>query len=881
MSMSDKVFGSYTTSNKKRIMNIVNKTNSYEEKFANITHSNDLVRVKVSYLDKKTNKKYYVVKEMTREELEFFKKTNEFRKRLRNGETPNDIMSEAFALAREATRRKLGMFHYDVQVEAAAAMQDNNISEMKTGEGKSLVQILSAYLNALEATKSIDPSEWKSVHVMTSNDYLAQRDQNDNKSVYSLLGLTSGYAMSQDKTRGNKKMQDKKRQAYDCDIVYGTTKTIAFDYLEDNHVMSNDKKYMRKKPSRAIVDEADDILLDQATRPLILSKSQQKNEDIDLYEWAVRFINGERGYRNKEVTCHIFNHFDRDKSTPFTEDCALYMDDGFVYLSDKLQNEIYGKNGKVTEDGILKEKVIIQCLLAKYYYKESVQYQLIEDKKESEKANKTVMRVVLTDEFTGRLMDKTKYQNGIQEAIEVTNNYYLSKQNNPNKELKYSTQNNIIAKCTYPDFFTIYENGVCGMTGTSDIEEFSDIYGMQTYEVPSRKKNIRIDEEDEVYLTLDAKYKAIVKEILACQKTLQPVLIGTTNVSESDELCSYLKKYKIRYQRLDAVNASNEDDIKKTAGLLGSVTVATNMAGRGIDIKLGKGVKEVGGLYVISTSKNRNRRIDNQLKGRASRQGEPGKTKCFMSLDDNLVKTRYGTFRLEFYKQMHEGEESKITNDKIIKIVKNCQLIEEDYSKQARKQSELRDAKVFTKHKKIIYDLRQRVLDASIKDMMIMMKNITKTYVSSLFESNPSYKMIQAKLGHLIKVSACYSEDKKEFEKNVFNAICKRLKYAPGSDFGKYITTIRTKMLKVIDDYWVSHMDYLNDLWKNCVYYSYSSMDPMELYERESYKLLESMTSYVQNEMITYACIPSMSYGNYVVKEPEVEEENEERLERT
>lgn len=869
MSMSDTIFNLFTNKNRDRIKAVVGKTSKIADKYASITHSQEKIKVR----NKTTNE----VKVMTREEYEFYEKTKEFRRRLRNGETIEEIMPEAFALCREATRRRLGMFHYDVQIEAAAAMQNNCIAEMKTGEGKSLVQILSAYLNALEATKSLNPNEHKSVHIITANEYLAERDHQENSKVFALLGLTSGYAMSQGKTKGDPNLLDKKREAYSCDIVFATAPTIAFDYLEDNHALSDSKRLIRKQPHKAIVDEADDILLDQATKPLILSKSTGTESKIEnIYDWAVRFINGEPGYRKKPVTCKIFDQYDKNKYDPYTEDCALYLDTRFIDM-EYLAKELYGDNPDLTNPEIaddlnMREQAIIKCLLAREYFKEGKQYQVFVDvPATSKEKDTTVMKIMLTDTFTGRSLESTKYQDGFQEAIEATVSYNLeqrSKKENKKYRLNFSKRNRPIAKCTYPDFLSIYKGGVCGMTGTSDEEEFESIYGVQTYEVPSRKPNIRIDEQDELYVTEEAKFKAIIRDILECQKTMQPILIGTTSVEESNRLCKKLEEYGIRFQRLDAVNKDNENGIKETAGLLGSITVATNMAGRGIDIKLGPGAAEAGGLYVIGTSKNKNKRIDNQLRGRAGRQGDPGRTKYFMSLDDELVRIRCGTKKIDGLKQIYQDSEERITNKTVLSIVRHCQETEESKTKQVRRQTEEKEAKVFTQHKRIIYDQRMKILKASDDEIIEIIDNMITDYVESLFDRKLDEPEIEAKLGHLIDVEECFSEDKKIYRENITNKLKERFlqKYSKAIDREKYITATRRKMLKTVDEYWLSHMEQLDRNWTNAVYYSYSQVNPMEIYERQSAEDLQTMTYFIQNEMITYALDPSIVFGQYVIK---------------
>ena len=853
----------------KEVKDILKKTNALETKYKNITHSQSKKKIRIHPGNE--------VRIVTSEEYEFLLVTDELKRRLRKGETINDIMPEALAVCREATKRRLGMFQYDVQIEASIAMHDNSIIEMKTGEGKTLVQILSAYLSALEATSSVDPKEHKQVHIITANEYLAQRDHEENSKVFSLLGLTSGYAMSQGMVKGNPELQDQKRQAYKSDIVFATAPTIAFDYLEDNHAYQDQKRYIKKPLFKAIVDEADDILLDQATKPLILSKriaenEKHKYENLEVYDWAVRFINGEKGYRKRPITVKVFEQYERDKNTPFTEDCAIYLDNLFVDMQN-LTEEIYGKNPdlsnpNIEEELFIKDQTVMKCLQAQYCFKEGKQYQVFEEKNEQDKETK-YMKIFLTDQSTGRSLYQTKYQGGLHEAIEATVSYRLE-QKNKNQKTKYklifSHKNKQVAKITYPDFLSLYEKGVSGMTGTSDKQEFMDIYGMDTYFVSPRKESQRKDEEDELYASENAKFNAILKEVLKCQETMQPILIGTRNVEESDKLCKILEAFAIRFQRLDAVNKDNERCVKETAGLLGMVTVATNMAGRGIDIKLGPGAKEVGGLYVIGTSKNKNERIDNQLKGRAARQGEPGKTKYFMSFDDEIVRQNVDEKFFSKLKEEYKGFVQKITNKLAKKLVNNCQKKDESVVKEARKQREKREAKVFTKHKNIIYDQRMKILTANDQEIMTILKNMITSYTNSLFEQNASQEEIEAKLGHLISINKCYNENREIYKINIMNNLYKKLNYTSTIMKDKYIESTRRTLLKIIDDYWISHMETLEINWENAKYYAYSNMDPMEIYERQSIIDLQNMTYYIQNEMITYALDASLKYGDYEIK---------------
>ena len=850
MSMSDRIFGSYTTLNKKRVMDVVNEVNSLAKKYASFS------------------------------DAELSEMTDVFRREVREGKNIDDIKPDALAVCREAIKRRLNMWPYDVQIEAAAAMDQNVIAEMKTGEGKTLVQILSSYLYAIGATQWLDKSDWSSVHIITSNDYLAKRDKEDNAPVFELLGLTCGYAEDRGMLSVNPNYKREKKAAYNCDIVYGTAKTIIFDYLGDNHAKNKDARYINKPLYHAIIDEADDILLDQATTPLVLSgkmpgdSKEKRNEVYRLQQWAENFVNGTDNDRGRPLVVAVAEQYRKAKDE-YEGDCVLFLDDMSIQYSEELIKEIYGPSESLNEMGIRpelvsKEFAINNAILATYYFKNGVDYILERDKDfyNSKGELCKVYSVALLGETTGRTMKNTRYRNGIQEAIEARESAIASKKD---YYIKLSAPTVNLARCTYPNFIGLYETGISGMTGTSDIKEMDEIYLLQTYEVPCKKKNIRVDEEDAIYATKKAKYKAILREVLECQETLQPVLIGTTSIIESDDICKYLDSYGIRYQRLDAVNKENEDCVKETAGLLGMVTVATNMAGRGIDIKLGPGSNEAGGLYVIGTSKNHNVRIDNQLRGRAARQGEPGRTKYFQSLEDEMVMVRYGSLKLMFYKKFYENSEEEIKNKKVKSIVDKCQTLEESLAKETRKYSEELDAQVYTDHMNKIYSQRREIVDADNKKFENIISNMIESYVKELVKDE---KEVDIKLGHLIDVPSCYEPKKKDYQEKLTKKLLERFKNAEGmSDRDEYLKVLKDRVLDLIDIYWISHMEALDELKDEASHAAYSNIDPVEKYTKDTTLLLHSMTPYLQNEIITYALSPNTPFGTYVVKEIENERE--------
>lgn len=822
MGISDKLFGSYTVQNRKKVRQRVDRILSMQSRFRNMSDE-DLMAM-----------------------------TSEFRRRLLTGETKDDIMEEAFAVCREATRRKLGMEHYPVQLEAAIAMQDNAISEMKTGEGKTLVQILNAYLNAISG---------EGVHVITSNEYLAERDANQNRAVFEYLGLSCGFVAGRPKmTR-----QDRKEQ-YKSDIVYATASTLAFDYLDDNQVKYRQNRVFNRPFNYAIVDEVDSILLDDGMTPLIKvgnmpgdDSKEVSTEVSDLYIWATSFI--------KNISCTVEDQEEVGKYKPFTTDCIMFKDTMEVVFTERMNNKIekavrkeFGEN--ISEIDIMtRHEAIKNALIARHHFTRGKHYEIKPTKKDPKQ-----YEIVLISESLGRFMEGRRLSEGLHEAIEAKERLHAIENRLP-YNIQVHEPSVTTATCTYPDFFGLYHSGISGMTGTSNAEDFMDIYGMPTYEVPSRKPNMRVDLKDEIYTTKQAKYKAIVAEILRCQKTLQPVLVGTDSVEESKIISKMLEEAGVRHQLLNAVDNEHESQIVANAGLLGKVTVTTNMAGRGTDIKLGEGVREVGGLYVIGTSKNRNRRIDNQLRGRAARQGDPGQTKYFASLEDNMVAIRCGTK----LRGIIEGIKTKaglITNKMIASLVDKCQLSQESHDKQARMTSE-KIGRVLTDHKRKIYEQRNRVLECD--DMLPMLNDVASSYAQTL--SHMPMEEIEAKVGHLVDLSKLPKKAKKEeIEDYIREELVTKLKGV--STTKGFNSETRKKMLLVIDTYWVGHIDYLKRSKIGASLQAYAQRNPLEEYEYQAYQELNRLTPLIQNEFITYALNPEMKFGTYEVKEIDLPEES-------
>ncbi len=851
MGMSDKLFGNYTNQNKNRIKRIVERIDSSSIK------------------DKYSSMSDEELKEMT----------SKFKEEIKNGKTLDDILVDALAVCREVTKRQLGMFHYNVQLEAAVAMHDNAIAEMKTGEGKTLVQILSAYLNALEG---------KGVHVITSNDYLAGRDMEQNIKVFEALGLSCGNVLPK------AKMSTRERRAvYDCDIVYGTASTIAFDYLSDNRVMNPNDRVNRRGFNYAIIDEVDSILLDDGITPLISAETLKPEEGepsdkyTSIYKWACDFV------EDNGITCQGYDkesYYDSHKeemianekaSNSKIADAVVFHDSVNAIIRPKLESKIIKDlwPGKKWEDLTPEEQgeyhlrvEAVRCyLLAKFHYKSGTHYSVRPSKSgEKDKDGLPKYNVEIIGENTGRILQGRRFMNGIHECLEAKE-ARIARTEGRKYSVDIKEPTVTTAMCTYPDFFGLYKSGICGMTGTSNEQDFMDIYGLPTYSVPSRKTNIRRDMPDEVYATKNAKYKAIIEEVIKCQETLQPVLIGVTSVEESMLVSKLLAEQGIRHSVLNAEQDANENGIIQNAGQLGRVTIATNMAGRGTDIKLGEGVREVGGLYVIGTTRNRSERVDNQLKGRAGRQGDPGQTKFYASLEDEFVRKRAGESLIKCMSKYYN--KAKITVKKVVNLVVGCQKSQEAEDKKSRIIGEKYNS-VLTTQKNGVYEYRNLILDS--KSVMPLLEDSVDRFIDDLFQRSTEEE-IQVKIGHLVDLEK-YRDIRKK--KEMKSAICTDIKHKLHTIkvTPEYEKSMKTKMLKILDDYWISQMGYLEDMKKGSGLSVYAEKDPYEEYKINATMQFADMISYVRNEMLTYALNPNLKYGEYHVPEIDYSESEMIRL---
>ena len=845
-------FGTYTFSMSKKIKDKVSKVNELKDKYSNISDE------------------------------EFARITDEFRERLRNGESMDSIMVEALAVAREATKRILHKTPYDVQIEAAIAMvgeisgiieedgeyryaRERIIAEMKTGEGKTLVQILIAYLNLLEATVDEDKSKWKSVHIMTANDALAERDAKSNGKVFELLGFSCDFVPERKAIRTKEELEKnrlRKQKAYSCDVVYATATTIAFDYMDDNMALDPKNRYNNKEYGYAIIDEADDILLDKASTPLIISgepdgldEEYRNNFELqaklrkELYTWATKVI--EEG----QLTIKVFNRYSDNKDADFEEDIAYFKDTREIKDTEELDDFIAKSNVPFDDPELenIRKKfpsfidnyryVALQdCIIAKYSILKDVDYRFIKDEK-------GIVDIVLIDSNTGRVLEKTRYSKGLQEAIEIKEIYKMKNHEYPDiKGIRLGKVTDTKAKITYPSFLKIYKGNVCGMTGTSDEEEFKDLYGFNTYYVPTRLPCIRRDTENEYYITTEKKLAAIIEIVKQCSITGQPVLIGTTSELESNLISNRLKELHIRHQLLNTNNAHIENDIISNAGLMGSITVATNMAGRGTDIVLGPGVKELGGLYVIGTTRNKSKRIDKQLRGRSGRQGDPGVSKYFCCLEDDLVITHFrGKVLANIMKYLSDST-GRIKNKKIIKEINRALSIRESIDKASRKSLEELNEN-YNMQRDAIYSVRKDLLECSNEELIEHIKKFINKFVDILFEHYENN--IVTDLSHLIDVRSLYSKNKKVYKSNIKEALFNKFNSVLNSvNLEEYLQKVREKALRSIDNNWHDFMEELEfDQPTSSI-----AQESMEKYNyRIAKKFHEELAPNILIEVITYA----------------------------
>ena len=726
-------------------------------------------------------------------------KTEEFKSRLNQGETLDDILVEAFATAREAAFRVIGEKHFYVQILGGLAIHYGNIAEMKTGEGKTLTSVLPAYLNALTG---------EGVHIITVNEYLAGRDAEWMGGIHRFLGLTVG-VNKRDMT------PKEKQEAYNCDILYSTNNEIGFDYLRDNMVVKKEDRVQRKL-NFAIIDEVDSVLIDEARTPLIISGGEMKS--ANLYIDADRFAKS-----LKEDKDFIYD--EKTKSVNLT-------DEG----SEKAEKTFHVSNLYEIENGGLLH-YINQALRANYSMKKDFDYVVQDDE------------VVIVDPFTGRLMKGRAYSDGLHQAIEAKEGVTI------NQETK------TLATITFQNLFRMYKK-LSGMTGTAktEEEEFRNIYNMYVIEIPTNKDVIRIDAPDLVYATKEAKYKAIIEFVKECYEKGQPVLIGTIAIETSELISKLLKQAHIPHEVLNAKNHAREAEIISKIGQQKSVTIATNMAGRGTDIKLSDEIRDLGGLCVVGTERHESRRIDNQLRGRSGRQGDPGYTQFFVSMKDDLM-VRFGSDRIgEMMKNMGLGDQA-IRSKTFTKSIGTAQKRVEGNNFDIRKQL-LQYDDVMNNQREIIYEKRNKILDSeSIHEMVLSsfrhhIEDLVKSHEASdgslsdddLAEivdfANENLLKKDIKKSSISNMDADQIIDK--LSKLVIDEYEEKLKNVPkevSDEFEKVIT------LQVLDNYWMEHINTMSHLREGIHLRGYAQEDPLRAYTMEGFDLFDSMLQKIDKDV--------------------------------
>jgi preprotein translocase subunit SecA len=739
---------------------------------------------------------------LTDEELKA--KTSEFKERLAKGEDLDDILPEAFAVVREGSKRVLGKRHYDVQLVGGMVLHEGRIAEMRTGEGKTLVGTLPVYLNALTG---------KGVHVVTVNDYLAQRDSAEMGQIYSFLGLTVGVNL-------HDLSHEEKQAAYGCDITYGTNNEYGFDYLRDNMVLY--KEQMVQRPLYfSVIDEVDSILVDEARTPLIISGQAAKS--TDLYYAADRFIS--RLTAEEDYTVDI-----KVRSVALTEPGVAKAEKAF------------GIENLFDHANVTLNHHITQALKAHVIMRLDVDY-VVQDGE-----------VVIVDEFTGRLMTGRRYSDGLHQAIEAK------------EQLEVQNESMTLATITFQNYFRMYRK-LSGMTGTAktEEEEFKKIYGLDVVVVPTNRPMVRKDLPDVVYKSENGKFKSVVEEIASRHQNNQPILVGTVSIENSEKLSAMLKKKGIQHKVLNAKYHAEEAEIVSRAGQPGAVTIATNMAGRGTDIMLGEGVPDAGGLHIIGTERHESRRIDNQLRGRAGRQGDPGSTQFYLSLEDDLMK-RFGADNImAMMERLGMEEDQPIESKLITKAVESAQKRVEGNNFDVRKVV-LQYDDVMNQQREIIYKQRREVLESEnireIAEAMInsVIERVVK--VHSPKEQVPEEWELQEIVNFVnntflpegqINDKDIWGKEQEEIVEYIQDLVKKRYDEREeeiGSEFMREFEKV--VVLRAVDSKWMDHIDAMDQLRQGIHLRAYGGTDPLREYQFEGFEMFQEMIDNIREEVAMY-----------------------------
>ena len=774
MGFLEKVFGTYSEREVKKLQSIADKIEALDEG----------------------------MQKLTDEELQA--KTVEFKERIQKGESLDSLLPEAFAVCREASSRVLGMKHFRVQLLGGMVLHQGRIAEMKTGEGKTLVATLPAYLNGLNG---------KGVHVITVNDYLAKTQMEEMGVLYNFLGLTTGCII-------HGITPEQRRAAYACDITYGTNNEFGFDYLRDNMVIHMEDRVQRDL-NFCIVDEVDSILIDEARTPLIISGMGDKS--TKFYNVADNFVKT------------LVN--EKDFNVDEKANAVLLTEDGIVKAE-----KYFGIENYADSQNLELQHYVTQALKANYTMKADKDYMV----KDNE--------VVIIDEFTGRLMEGRRYSDGLHQAIEAKEN------------VKIQRESKTLATITFQNYFRMYAK-LSGMTGTALTEEneFREIYNLDVIVIPTNKPVQRIDQSDMVYKNQSGKYKAIVEEIVKSHEKGQPVLVGTASVDKSEYISSLLKKRGIKHQVLNAKYHAQEAEIISHAGELGMVTIATNMAGRGTDIKLGEGVREAGGLKVLGTERHESRRIDNQLRGRSGRQGDPGESIFFISLEDDLMRI-FGSEKIQGIIDKLGLEETEAIESKMVtKAIENAQKKVEGNNFDIRKNL-LGYDDVMNLQREVIYRQRTEVLEG--KNLKEQIEGMIQEVISDAVNSHLSGDVqdIEAEIKTLLQyleeiclphgivtvqelADLSNEQIKDKLTETVMN-IYKGKELEFGEEQLREIE--RVVLLRVVDQKWMAHIDNMDHLKQGMGLRAYKQQDPIQAYQMEGSAMFEEMIEGIKLETVKF-----------------------------
>jgi len=731
-------------------------------------------------------------------------KTDEFKARLAQGETLDDLLPEAFATVREASRRTLGKRHYDVQLIGGIVLHEGRIAEMRTGEGKTLVATLPLYLNALLG---------KGVHLVTVNEYLAERDSTEMGQIYNFLGMTVGL----NKTGMDPKA---KQEAYNCDITYGTNNEYGFDYLRDNMVLY--KEQMVQRPLHfAIIDEVDSILIDEARTPLIISGQAMKS--TELYYAADRFVRSLVPEEDYTVDIKVRSVVLTEKGVAKAER-AFNIDNLFDYNNVTINHHI------------------TQALKAHAIMKRDVDYVVQNGE------------VVIVDEFTGRLMTGRRYSEGLHQAIEAK------------EQLQVQNESMTLATITFQNYFRMYRK-LAGMTGTAktEEEEFKKIYGLDVVTVPTNRPMIRVDMPDVVYKSMNSKFRAVVDEIVRRHEKKQPVLVGTVSIENSEKLSEMLRRKGIPHQVLNAKYHAVEAEIISRAGQPGAVTIATNMAGRGTDIMLGEGVAEIGGLHIIGTERHESRRIDNQLRGRAGRQGDPGSSQFYLSLEDDLMR-RFGSENMmSMMERLGFEEDQPIESKLVTKAIESAQKRVEGNNFDIRKVV-LQYDDVMNQQREIIYKQRREVLESeNIREIVLgMIDAVIERIVTAHTPEDqvPEEWDLQAiadyangtflREGQLSK-DDLWGKERDEMIEYLQGLVRKLYDEREAEIGGEFMREFeKVVVLRAVDRKWMDHIDAMDQLRQGIHLRAYGGTDPLREYQFEGFEMFNAMIASIQEEVAKY-----------------------------